>query len=88
MKHIEKATTLYKYLAFPGQLRETLAGLFDEVWIMEKNQVTKGGRLVTEHTLRTVPNDFRDAALGLKTAVGIDSKFPLDFNKLQTMLAK
>lgn len=84
----EGSKVLLKYLSFPGQLRETLAGLFDEVWIASIEPKVVNGVQKHIRYLRTQPDSFREAALGLKSAVGIGAKFELDYKKLQELLQR
>lgn len=81
-ENIEGSKVLKQYLAVPGQLRTQLAGYFSEVWMTSVD--SSGKRWV--HTL---PSDsFRQEALGLKTAVGMQSKFEMDFKKITEALLK
>lgn len=82
----EGSKTLYKYIAVPGQLRETIAGYFDEVWFLTQEQKTTAQGTKMLRYLQTAPSSFRENSLGLKTAVGLGYKFELDFVKLKEAL--
>jgi hypothetical protein len=73
---------LLKYISFPGKLKEQIAGLFDEVWFMDKRLVSG----VTKIFLRTVPADFRENGLGLKSGVGIAHEWEVDYQKLREVV--
>lgn len=77
---------MLKYLAFPGRLRETLAGFFDEVWYMHTATRTVNGAAKLVRFLKTAPNDYREGGLGLKTAIGLGLEFELDFDDLKKRL--
>jgi len=84
----ESSKTLYRYIACPGQLRETIAGYFDEVWHITQEQKTVNGKLANVRFLNTAPSSFREAPLGLKTASsGLGIKFELDFKKLVSLVS-
>lgn len=77
---------LLKYIAYPGSMREQIAGLFDEVWFMEKKLVTGKNGAETRIFLRTVPADFRENGLGLKSGVGIAHEWEVDYEKLRQVV--
>lgn len=83
-----KTPRLLQYIACPGQLRETIAGYFDEVWLLESEEATVNGKVESVRYLRTLPSSSKMAALGLKTAVGLGRRVKLDFNEITNALAK
>lgn len=74
---------LKQFIACPGQLKETIAGYFDDCWILSMEE-DKG---VYTNMLRTVPA-LRQDALGLKTSLGLLPKQPVDYNKINELLMK
>lgn len=84
----EKNARLLRYIAVPGQLRSTIAGYFDDVWLLETEDKIVGGVVESVRYLRTLPSTTKDAALGLKTAVGLGRRVKLDFNEITNALAK
>lgn len=84
-----KSARLLKYISCPGQLRETLAGYFDEVWMIEMEEAARGtpATVQTVRYLRTAPSSSKDAALGLKTST-LGRRVELDFNKIRLALAQ
>lgn len=72
---------LQKFIAVPGQLREQIAGFFEEVWLIEVNSKMKAGQTQPQRIVKTQP-DANERALGLKSAAQLKPKFELDFDEL------
>jgi hypothetical protein len=83
----DNATPHLKYINFPGMLRQSMGGLFDDVWIIETDRKLVNGKLATVRQLKTGPDDFRDKPLGLKTSIKTGHRFDLDFIKLNALLS-
>ena len=84
---IEGSKVLKKYVNCPGQLREQISGYFDEVWILGIEERVVAGKLQYVRVIRTVPENFRDAGLGLKTSTNLGYKFDVDYAKMKGALA-
>jgi len=79
---------LMKYVNFPGQLRLTMAGLFDDVWFMTSESKIVGQTRTQIRTIQTATSDFRDATLGLKTSYNVPFKWDVtDLSKLDSALS-
>lgn len=83
-----KNPKILKYISCPGKMRETLAGMFDEVWLLEIEERTTASGVQSIRTLRTQPSGFREAALGLVSATQLGRKIDLDIPTLTAKLAQ
>lgn len=84
----DKDKKLMKYIACPGQLRETISGYFDEVWLIEQEESTTREGIIHKRFLRTATSGFREEHLGLKSASQLGSRIPLDFAVVNKTLFK
>ncbi len=76
----ELAGYIKQFIAIPGQIKEQLAGLFDEVWLLSTEEEMVGSTLSYPRYIRTTPG-LRQEALGLKTSrslIGVKKKIELE----------
>ena len=84
----ELTGVLQNYIAIPGQLKTTLGGLFEEVWLLDVTTSGIGSTLKTERRIFTTP-DNKSKYLGLKSASGLGSVFDADkVSTLQSIYSK
>lgn len=84
----ELTGVLQNYIAIPGQLKTTLSGLFEEVWLLDVTTSGIGSTLKTERKIITTP-DNKSKYLGLKSASGLGVSFDADkVSTLQSVYSK
>lgn len=83
-----KGDTNIERIAIPGQLGDTIAGYFEEVWRIDLEQKMVSGKLQNSRIIRTSPISGVQQKLGLKSAVQLPVSCELDIDKIITQLNK
>lgn len=68
--------------SFQGQLKDTGAGLFTDVWCTETRQVMQDGKPATEYLIRTQPTSMRALGNSLK----LPATFKFDWQTIKTAI--
>ena len=74
-------SSMIEKIAIPGQLGDTIAGYFEEVWRLETTTDMKAGSVVSKRIVRTQANPDQ-LALGLKSAAQLPKIVTLDADEL------
>lgn len=82
----ELTGTLFKFLKCPGQFRNTISGLFEEVWECYIESTGAGSTAKAVRKVRTSP-DARSIHLGLKSAAGLGATFDADMDTIINKLS-
>lgn len=73
---------LRQFIAVPGQMAETIAGYFGEVWLLENSTKLVGTKREQQRLITTFPMSVTDAPLGLKSSSGIESGSSVDAEEI------
>lgn len=68
--------------SFQGQLKDTGAGLFTDVWCTETKQIMQDGKPATEYLIRTQPTSMRALGNSLK----LPATFKFDWQTIKTAI--
>ena len=81
IKREKSNDTLIETIAIPGQLGDTIAGYFEEVWKLETTTELKAGTPTPKRIVRTQPNPDQ-LPLGLKSAAQLPRTLTLSADEL------
>lgn len=83
-----KGDTNIERIAIPGQLGDTIAGYFEEVWRIDIESKMIAGKIQNSRILRTSPMSGLQQKLGLKSSVQLPAVASINIEELLEQLNK